>query len=101
MNELDERREALSRLQEIPNVGPAMAGDLIRLGILRLEDAAGKDPDELYQALCAADGVRHDPCVRDVFAAVVAPADGEPAQPWWVFSRMRKEAEREISRLDK
>jgi hypothetical protein len=101
VNRTDEVRDALSRLQEIPNVGPAMAGDLVKLGINRLEDAAGKDPDEMYQALCVADGVRHDPCVRDVFAAVVAHADGEPAQPWWVFSRRRKEAELVELRRDK
>jgi len=90
----DERRTAEARLREIPHVGPATARDLIALGIVRPEDAAGKDPDALYEALCVADGVRHDPCVRDVFAAVVAYADGEPAQSWWVYSRLRKERER-------
>jgi hypothetical protein len=101
VNRTDEVRDALRRLQEIPNIGPAMAADLVKLGILRLEDAAGKDPDEMYQALCVADGVRHDPCVRDVFAAVVAHAGGEPPQPWWVFSRRRKEAQGAKRRLDK
>ncbi len=86
----DERRAAEVGLWEIPNVGPATARDLIALGILSRADAAGKDPD----TLCALDGVRHDPCVRDVFAAVVAHADGEPAQPWRVYSRRRKERER-------
>ncbi len=89
----DIRREAEARLRAIPNVGPATAGDLIRLGITRPEEATERDPDEMYRALCALDGVRHDPCVRDVFAAVVAYANGEPAQPWWVYSRLRKERE--------
>ena len=90
----DERRAAEVGLREIPNVGPATARDLIVLGILSRADAAGKNPDALYETLCALDGVRHDPCVRDVFAAVVAYADGEPAHPWWVYSRRRKERER-------
>ncbi len=84
------RREAEARLRAIPNVGPAIAGDLIRLGITRLEDVAGRDPDEMYGALCALDGVRHDPCVRDVFAAVVTYANGEEARPWWAFTPARK-----------
>ncbi len=87
---VEARREAAGRLQAIPNVGPAMAEDLLRLGILRLEDAAGQDPDALYRALCVLDGVRQDPCVRDVFAAVVAYANGEEARPWWAFTPARK-----------
>jgi hypothetical protein len=86
----EEQREAEARLRAIPNVGPAMARDLIKLGITRLDDAAGRDPDELYWRLCALDGVRHDPCVRDVFAAVVAHANGEEARPWWAFTPERK-----------
>lgn len=89
-----EHRKALVGLQEIPNVGPAMAGDLIRLGILRLEDAVGRDPDEMYGALCNIDGTRHDPCVRDVFASVVAYAHGGPRRPWWEFTPERKARER-------
>jgi hypothetical protein len=81
---------AAARLRAIPNVGPAIASDLIRLGVTRVEDAAGRDPDALYAALCALDGRRHDPCVRDVFAAVVAYANGEGARPWWTFTPARK-----------
>lgn len=82
--------EAARRLQQIPNVGPAIAQDLMRLGISRLEDLAGREPDELYEALCQRDGVRHDPCMHDVFTAIVAYARGEPARPWWAYSAARK-----------
>ena len=81
-------------LQRIPNVGPAVAADLMRLGITGLADLKGRDPDALYAHLCAMDGVRHDPCMHDTFAAVIAYANGEPAQPWWMFSRRRKARER-------
>jgi hypothetical protein len=84
------RREVEARLCAIPNVGPATAGDLIRLGITCLEDMAGRDAEELYGTLCRLDRVRHDPCVRDVFAAVVAYANGEEARPWWAFTPARK-----------
>jgi hypothetical protein len=51
---------------------------------------AGRDPDAMYDALCDLDGRRHDPCLRDVFAAVVAYANGEEARPWWAFTPARK-----------
>jgi Pathogenicity locus len=85
-----EREDAMARLQRIPNVGPKMAGELLKLGVTGLEDAAGKDPDEMYHELCAIDAKRHDPCVRDVFAAVVSYADGGPARSWWDFTPERK-----------
>jgi hypothetical protein len=92
---------AMVRLQEIPNVGPRMAEDLLRLGVTRLEDAAGRDPDEMYHGLCALDARRHDPCVRDVFAAVVSVAEGNPPEPWWAFTPERKAREaREKSRAN-
>jgi Pathogenicity locus len=96
-----EREEAMVRLQQIPNVGPKMAGTLLKLGITSLEDTAGKDPDEMYQELCTIDVKRYDPCVRDVFAAVVSYAEGGPARPWWEFTperKARKEARREAAR---
>lgn len=49
---------------------------MVRIGVLCLEDLV-KDPKEMYNELCAVDGVGHDPCVRDVFAAAVAYANGD------------------------
>ncbi len=68
--------EAVGRLRAIPNVGPKMTAELLKLGVRRLEDAAGRDPDEMYHELCTIDAKRHDPCVGDVFAAVVSYAHG-------------------------
>jgi hypothetical protein len=92
------RHEEMARLREIPNVGPRMAEDLLKLGVARLEDAAGRDPDEMYHELCAIDARRHDPCVRDVFAAVVSHAEGGPARPWWEFTPERKAREAKAGR---
>ena len=77
-------------LTGIPNVGPAVARMLERLGISSLDDLRGGDGEELFARLCELDGRRHDPCVLDTFVAVVAYADGGPARPWWEFSRERK-----------
>jgi hypothetical protein len=77
-------------LTSIPNVGPAVARMLERLGIESLDDLSGRDPQELFDRLCALDGRPHDPCLLDTFVAVVTYADGGPARPWWEFSRERK-----------
>ena len=88
-----EREQAIFRLQEIPNIGPKMAAVLIKLGVTSLEDARSRDPDEMYHELCALEAKRHDPCMRDIFAAVVSYADGAPARPWWEFTPERKARE--------
>lgn len=81
-------------LTAIPNVGPAVARYLRRVDVCALSDLRGRDPEELFHRLCALDGQRHDPCLLDTFVAAVAFANGEPARPWWEFSRQRKERER-------
>jgi hypothetical protein len=79
-----------SALTAIPNVGPAVARKLLALDVRELDDLRGRDPDELFERLCAQDGRRHDPCLLDTFSAAVAYADCGPARPWWEFSRERK-----------
>ncbi len=98
-NELQARLTPAERvvwraLQQIPNVGPAMGYDLVRLGIRRADDLVGRNPDDLYQELGRMDGVQHDPCVRDTMAAVVAYAETGESVPWWHFSAQRKADER-------
>jgi hypothetical protein len=77
-------------LTAIPNVGPAIARKLLTLDIHAVDDLRGRDPEELFERLCARDGRRHDPCLLDTFTAAVAYADGGPPRPWWEFSRERK-----------
>ena len=59
-----------------------------------------ENAEEMYHELCAIDAKRHDPCVRDIFAAVVSHAEGRPARPWWEFTPERKarDAAREKAR---
>ena len=77
-------------LMKIPNVGPATARDLLSLGIEDVPTLAQQDPDELYHRLGTLKGQPQDPCVRDVFAAIISFAKGNPAQPWWAFTPERK-----------
>jgi hypothetical protein len=89
-NAFSTRRE-LSSLQEIPNVGPSLAESLERAGIKRPSQLKGKDPYVLYARLCERTGVRHDPCVLDTFISAVRYMEGGPVQPWWHFTRERRE----------
>ena len=83
-------REDVATLTDIPNVGPAIARDLRRLGIEEPEQLRGRDPFQLYDRLCSLTGRRHDPCVIDVFISVVRFIEGAPARPWWEYTPERK-----------
>ncbi len=90
MNPVKVDRDHLAKLTDLPNIGPAMADDLRRLGIAQPEDLAGCDPYALYERLCALDGQSHDPCVIDVFISAIRFMNGEPARVWWAFTEERK-----------
>ncbi|NCD25751.1 MAG: mitomycin resistance protein [Deltaproteobacteria bacterium] len=85
-------RSRLRELTDLPNIGPAMAGDLRLLGITRPDQLVGRDPFVMYEALCAATNARHDPCVIDVFISIVRFMNGEPPRPWWDYTTERKKA---------
>ena len=55
----------IARLEDIPNVGPAVAADLRRLGITTPAELPERDPYALYDDLCRITGQRHDPCLLD------------------------------------
>lgn len=54
-------------LTDLSNIGPSIAEDLRVVGIQTPQDLVGKDPLQLYKQLNAITGIRHDPCVLDVF----------------------------------
>ena len=83
-------RQTVSHLEELPNIGKAMADDLRLVGIKHPQELIGKDPYKLYDELCRLTGKKHDPCVIDVFLSVVYFMEGGDAKPWWKFSPVRK-----------
>jgi hypothetical protein len=85
----DEGRD-LTRLEKIPNVGPAIAADLRQLGITTPTELPGCDPYAMYDDLCRITGQRHDPCLLDTFIATVRFMEGEPKNPWWKYTAERK-----------
>ncbi|HZV92322.1 MAG TPA: helix-hairpin-helix domain-containing protein [Caldimonas sp.] len=80
------------RLEQLPNVGPAIAADLRRIGIAHPADLRGRDAFVLYRRLCENKGHRQDPCVLDTFLAVADFMRGAPAAPWWKYTARRKAA---------
>lgn len=79
-----------NRLEQLPNIGAALAADLRLIGIREPRDLHGRDAFVLYQKLCAATGQRQDPCVLDTFMAVCDFMRGAPAAPWWNYTAQRK-----------
>jgi hypothetical protein len=83
-------REHLTELEDLPNIGPAIAAKLRLIGVTEPGRLVGRDPDELYEQLGARLGCRPDPCVLDVLVAATQFMAGGPARPWWEYSRERK-----------
>lgn len=81
---------AARALQEIPGVGPSIARDLIELGIRRVGDLEGRDPERLYRRLIRLRGVHQDRCVLYVFRCAVYYAETRRPDPdrlkWWNWS---------------
>jgi hypothetical protein len=77
-------------LEQLPNIGPALAADLRLIGVREPKDLRGRDAFVLYQRLCTATGQRQDPCVLDTFMAATDFMGGAPAAPWWKYTAQRK-----------
>jgi Pathogenicity locus len=78
------------RLEQLPNIGPAIAADLRAIGIAEPRDLVGRDAYALYRTLCTETGPRHDPCVLDTFMAATDFTSGADPSPWWHYTSERK-----------
>ena len=83
-------RQDIARLEDIPNIDPAVAGDLRKFGITLPVDLLGRDPFAMYDELCRITGQRHDPCLLDTFIAAVRFMEGATKKPWWMYTAERK-----------
>jgi predicted nucleic acid-binding OB-fold protein len=84
-------RSRVHALTDLPNIGKAMAGDLLLLGIREPSQLTGRRPFGKYEELCRLTGRRQDPCVLDVFMSVTDFMNGGLARPWREFTKTRKE----------
>ena len=78
------------QLEQLPNIGPALASDLRLLGIVHPSELVERDAFQLYRALCRSTGKRHDPCVLDTSIAAVDFMRGGDPRPWWQYTAQRK-----------
>lgn len=92
MNPSKVSRDRLRRLTDLPNIGAASAKDLVLLGVHEPGQLAGMCPFQMHEALCERTGVRHDPCVIDVFMSVTSFMAGDDPRPWWEYTPLRKQA---------
>jgi len=84
-------RTTVARLEQLPNIGKAMATDLRLLGIERPQQLIGREPLGLFQALEELTGQQQDPCVLDTLMAVIDFMEGGEPRPWWSFTTERKQ----------
>ncbi len=68
-------------------MGSSTAADLRGIGITRVAQLKGRDPQALYDKLCAHTGAVHDRCVLYVFRCAVYYASNARHDPeklkWW------------------
>jgi hypothetical protein len=77
-------------LEQIPNIGSAMADDLRRIGIAEPAQLAEADALDLYRRVCEDRGTRVDPCVLDTLLAATDFMRGAAPAPWWQYTVARK-----------
>ena len=83
-------RDQYTKLDQLPNIGPAAAKDLRLIGVSQPSDLVRRDPYVMYAELCRKTGHRHDPCVLDTFISAVRFMRGAPKRPWWAYTAERK-----------
>ncbi len=74
-------------LEALSGVGPSTARDLRRVGVRRVRELRGRDPQELYDELEALNGAHVDRCVLYVFRCAVhcagTPQPDHELTKWW------------------
>jgi hypothetical protein len=83
----EEKPHVLKDFRRIPGVGKSIAVDLWDLGLRRVDDLRGRDPQALYDRLCELRGVHVDRCMLYVLRCAVYFASTDRPEPakllWW------------------
>lgn len=84
MKEIEHRSEDL---ESIPGVGPRIAQKLELIGVRRVSDLRGSNPEQLYRKLELTIGAHIDRCVLYVFRLAIYYASHQKHDPeklkWW------------------
>lgn len=83
------KEKALKEWKLIPNVGPAVAEDLVEIGIFSIEEMHGKNPDVIYAKMIKKAGTHVDRCMLYVIRSLVYMAETGRRDmkhvAWWLF----------------
>ena len=77
------------------NVGKATFEDLKMVGVTSTAKLAEADLDKLCVRIQQITHHKHDPCVWDVFAAIIHEAKTGEKQDWWEWAKVRKAREQD------
>jgi len=83
------RDDSIKELKIIPGVGKSIAMDLVKIGIRKVSDLKGKNPERLYERSNRMAGMIQDRCLLYVFRCAVyyasTPAKRHDADKllWW------------------
>jgi len=80
----------LTELTTLPNIGKAIATDLLAIGIGSLDDFKGNDALKIFNDLKSVMGHRHDPCVYYTLLSVEHFLNTGESLPWWKFTAKGK-----------
>lgn len=83
-------RKTFTQLEQLPNIGPAIAAKLQQIGIRTPTDLVGRNPYAMFKEFESLTGERCDLCLLDVFISVVQFMAGAPKKPWWAYTAERK-----------
>lgn len=79
----------MSDLQKIPGVGKSIEQDLFNIGIRKISDLKGKNPEQLYKQDCLFKGCQDDKCILYVFRLAVYFAENDQHEAeklkWWYW----------------
>jgi hypothetical protein len=92
---MSSKEQSVKELTIIPGVGKSIACDLYNIGICKIADLRGKDPEVLYARSNAMAGITQDRCLLYVFRCAVyyanTPADEQEKTKlqWWNWKDSR------------
>lgn len=85
------KKLSVNELMQIPGVGKSIAADLHAIGVHRVSDLIGCDPERLYEQSNAVAGMVQDRCLLYVFRCAVYYAETNPEKrhpeklKWWYW----------------
>jgi Pathogenicity locus len=75
-----------AELEDLPNIGKAIAADLRRVGILGPAQLVRRNPLTVFRSLSKVMGKRHDPCVLYTLLSAEHFLRCGEVLPWWHFT---------------